>query len=65
MFQVMAQVLAAALTAVGFLIVRLLRRDREHEPLTRRRNVVRLHRAMRAARLSAADLRRLERELTK
>lgn len=63
MHQILASVLAAALSAIGFIVRRWVRKDRMTEVIERRLKLVALHKKMTAAGLDDGDLDRLERRL--
>lgn len=64
MYQVIAAVLAAVCAGIGYLIRRLLRRERVDEVIARRLKLVALHQRMQAAKLDVKALEALEREIT-
>lgn len=63
MHQVLASVVTAALSAMGFVARRWIRKDRLTEVIDRRLKLVALHKKMIAAGLDHADLELLERRL--
>jgi hypothetical protein len=64
MQQFILALVTAGLAAIGFLLARIVRRDRQSEALNRRLRILTLHRRMEAARLSLPDLKKLERDLS-
>lgn len=63
MHEVIAVVLAAALTGLGFLVRRWLGRESVDEIIARRLKLVALCQRMRSAKLDVESLERLEQEL--
>lgn len=63
MHQALTSVVAAALSAIGFVARRWIRKDRLSELIDRRLKLVALHQKMTAAGLDDGDLDRLERRL--
>lgn len=63
MHQILASALEAALSAIGFIVRRWIRKDRISEIIERRLKLVALYQKMIAAGLNVGDLDRLERHL--